>query len=154
VKNASTGQGRYFSCREGIDIHEVLRATKALPFFYGRKVNIGGELFLDSAFTITKEHGVSKAMELGATHILVLEINPRNRTRLQNLTHKIISRFSGNKPNSAHQSHEVTILRLGPDTNPAPPVTRNPDLLTAAYEKGYEDVRNHSGLRAFLEPFV
>jgi predicted patatin/cPLA2 family phospholipase len=154
VKSADTGQGRYFSCRDGIDIHEVLRATKALPFFYGRKVNIGGELFLDSAFTITKEHGVSKALELGATHVLVLEIHPRNRTRFQSLTNKIISRLSGSKPNHAHQPHGVNILRLGPDKNPAPPVTRNANLLTAAYNKGYEDVRNHRELRTFLEPFI
>lgn len=154
VKSARTGQGRYFSCREGIDIHEVLRATKALPFFYGRKVNIGGELFLDSAFTVTKEHGISKALELGATHILVLENNARHRTRFQSLTNQIISRFNASKPNHTPTNHEVSILRLGPDKNPAPPVTRNSDLLTAAFNKGYEDVRNHANLQEFIEPFI
>ena len=154
VKNAATRQGRYFSCREGIDIHEILRATKALPFFYGRKVNIGGELYLDSAFTITKEHGVSKAIELGATHVLVLEIHPRRRTLLQTLASRIVSRFGAGTPEHAHHDRAVSILRLGPDSNPAPPVTRNPELLTAAYEKGYEDVRSHAELREFLAPFV
>jgi predicted patatin/cPLA2 family phospholipase len=154
VKNTTTGKGRYISCREKIDIHEVLRATKALQFFYARKVNIGGEFFVDPAFVITKEHGVSKALELGATHILVIEINARNKTRFQSLTGKIISHLSGKKPNHVGDTQGVKILRLGPDKNPAPPVTRNPTLLAAAYDKGYADVRDHAELRLFLEPFT
>ncbi len=152
VKNAATGKGRYISCREQLDIHEVLRAAKALPFFYGRKVKIGDEFFTDSAFIITKEHGVSKALELGATHILVLEINSRNHTGFQSLAGKIVSHLGGKKPK--HDSHGVKILRLGPDKNPAPPVTRNPRLLKASFDKGYGDVRDNAELRAFLEPFV
>lgn len=154
VKSAKTGKGRYFSCREGIDIHEILRATKALPFFYGRTVNIGGELYLDSAFTITKEHGISKAIELGATHILVLEIHSRKPGRLRSLSNRIISRFSNPTSHHPHQDSGAKILRLGPDKNPAPPVTRNPEILSAAYHKGYEDVRVHETLGDFLKPFV
>ncbi|MES2982335.1 MAG: patatin-like phospholipase family protein [Verrucomicrobiota bacterium] len=154
VKNSTTGKGRFISCREEADIHEVLRATKALPFFYARKVNIGGELFVDSAFTITKEHGVSKALELGATHILVLEINARNKTHFQSLTGKMVSYLRGNKHNHDRDAHDVKILRLGPDKNPAPPVTRNAALLSAAFDKGYADVRDHAELRTFLEPFL
>ncbi len=152
VRNITTGKGRYISCREQLDIHEVLRAAKALPFLYARKVKIGDELFADSAFTITKEHSVSKALELGATHILVLEINSRNNTRFESLGGKIVSRLSGEKPN--HDSHGAKILRLGPDKNPASPVTRNPRLLAAAFEKGYKDVRDSAELRTFLEPFI
>jgi predicted patatin/cPLA2 family phospholipase len=154
VKNVSTGKARYISCREEVNIHEVLRATKALPIFYAKKVNINGQLFADSAFIITKEHSISKALELGATHILVLEINSRINSRFQSLTGKIVSRLRGNKPNHGSISNGVKIFRIGPDKNPAPAVTRNPKLLTAAFDKGYNDVRDNEELRAFLQPFM
>lgn len=154
VKHAATGMGRYISCREELDILEVLRATKALPIFYGRKVNIGGELYTDSAFTITKEHGVAKAVGLGATHILVIEIHSRESTRLGSLAGKIVSRLTGNPPGPNPQPDGVKILRIGPDRNPAPAVTRNPRLLAAAFDKGYADVRDSAELHAFLQPFL
>ena len=145
VKNAATGMGHYISCRDKLEIHEVLRATKALPFFYGRKIRLGDEAYVDSALVITKEHGVSKAIELGATHILVLEINSRK---------KITSMLSLKNINHHVASNEVNILRLGPDKNPAPPVSRNASRLSAAFDKGYTDVRDHMELRDFLKSFV
>ncbi len=154
VKNVTSGKGRYISCREELNIHEVLRATKALPIFYGKKVKISGELFADSAFIITKEHGVAKAIELGATHILVIEIHSRNKTHFQAFTQKVVSKLGEQKTNQIKESHGVKIFRLGPDRNPAPAVTRNPKLLTAAFDKGYNDVRDNTELMAFLEPFV
>ncbi len=154
VKNVTTGKGRYISCREKLNIHEVLRATKALPIFYAKKVCISGEYFADSAFIITKEHGVAKAIELGATHVLVLEINSRKNTRFQSGFKKIVSRLSVKKTNHNPEPHGVKIFRLGPDKNPAPAVTRNPKLLMAAFDKGYNNVRDNAELRAFLEPFI
>jgi hypothetical protein len=117
-------------------------------------VNIGGELLSDSAFVITKEHGVAKAVELGATHVLVLEINSRNGNRFQPLAKKIASRLMGGKKHHGPSPHGVEILRIGPDKNPALPFTRNPEKLAAAFHKGYVDVRDSRELRAFLEPFV
>ncbi|MFM2198795.1 MAG: hypothetical protein RLZZ505_2227 [Verrucomicrobiota bacterium] len=154
VKNLADGKGRYISCRDQASIHEVLRATKALPIFYARKVNINGELFADSAFVITKEHSVSKALELGATHILVLEINPRKTTRFQSLAGKIVSHLRSKRPNHDSPPDGVSIFRIGPDKNPAPAVTRNARLLTAAFDKGYQDVRDNADLRVFLQPFI
>ena len=154
VKNAKTGKGHYISCRDKLEIHEVLRATKALPFFYGRKVRIGDEVYVDSALVITKEHGISKAIELGATHILVLEINSRKKNLLQSLAEKITSMLNGKNMNHHAYSGEVKILRIGPDQNPAPPVTRNASRLSAAFDKGYTDVRDHAELRDFLKLFI
>jgi predicted patatin/cPLA2 family phospholipase len=152
VKNALTGKGRYLSCRDGHDVHEVLRATKALPFFYARRVHIDGEAYIDSAFTITKEHGIAKALSLGATHVLVLEIHSRKKTRLRSLIGKCLAPLNRDTPSQEVQG--VCIFRLGPDQNPAPPVTRNPRLLSAAFHKGYEDVLHNKELEVFLRPFV
>lgn len=154
VKNAKTGKGHYISCRDKLEIHEALRATKALPFFYGRKVRIGDEVYVDSALVITKEHGVSKAIELGATHILVLEINSRKKNLLQSLAEKITSMLSAKSSRYDANLSEMKILRLGPDKNPAPPVTRNASRLRAAFDKGYNDVRDHMELSDFLKPFI
>jgi predicted patatin/cPLA2 family phospholipase len=154
VKNATTGKGRYISCREELNIHDVLRATKALPIFYGRKVTINGESYVDSAFMITKEHGVLKALELGATHILVIEIHSRKQIGLKAIAGKIATHISGNKPEPPTNLNDVKILRIGPDLNPAPAVTRNPKLLYASFNKGYNDVIDNAEIRDFLAPFI
>jgi predicted patatin/cPLA2 family phospholipase len=137
ARNAATGKGRYFSCREGQDIHELLRATKALPFFYGRKVELDDGFYLDAAFRITKEHSIRKAIELGATHIIVIQVNNRIPAASPEMTN----------PN-------LEIIRVGPDKNPAYPISKDPALITASYQKGYLDVRDSEKLRGFLEPFL
>ena len=154
VKNARSGKGHYISCRDHLEIHEVLRATKALPFFYGRKVRVGDEVYVDSALAITKEHGISKSIELGASHILVLEINSREKSPLQSLIQNITSMLSAKISQQDANLSEVKILRIGPDHNPAPPVTRNAKRLSAAFDKGYNDVRDHPELCDFLKPFI
>ena len=152
VKNAVTGKGTYLSCRDGHDVHEVLRATKALPFFYARKVLIDGDAYVDSAFTITKEHGIEKAVSLGASHVLVLEIHSRKKSRVRSFVGKCLAPLVRDTP--IREIQGVLILRLGPDKNPAPPVTRNSRLLSAAFHQGYEDVLHNKELTDFLKPFV
>lgn len=154
IKNATTGQGRYLSCEEELDVYEALRATKALPFFYGRKVTIDGEPYVDSAFNLTKEDGVIFAAQQGATHILLIETNNQTKSSFMTLISKLFSKFSSGKRKRHDDGRfDIQIIRMGPDKNPAPPLTRNPALLSAAYLKGYEDMRDHSQMKQFLSSF-
>ncbi|MES2995360.1 MAG: patatin-like phospholipase family protein [Verrucomicrobiota bacterium] len=152
VKNMRTGEGRYISCQDGLDVYEVLRATKALPIFYGRKVLIGDDHYVDSAFKLTKEDSVAKAIELGATHVVVIEINGHKESRLFAGGRKLLNHLSRKSAPAAH-SGDTRIIRIRPDTNPASPITRATARLGKAYEKGYHDVKNSAELRDFLAPF-
>lgn len=46
--NAITGKVEYFSNHNNVDIFEVMRASKAMPFFFGETVQINNQYFIDS----------------------------------------------------------------------------------------------------------
>lgn len=152
VKNASTGEGRFISRDDGLDLYEVLRATKALPVFYGKKVPLDGAPYVDSAFRLTKEDSVTKAIGLGATHILVIEINGRRENPILTGGRKILTTVSRKK--TVEHPPEANIFRVRPHVNPATPLTRDSATLATAYDLGYADVKADAALRSFLAPFI
>jgi len=69
--NVNTGNIKYFT-KGHADIFEVLRATKALPILYNKEVTIQGSTYCDSRISSSAELDIEKAVELNATHILVI----------------------------------------------------------------------------------
>lgn len=69
-----TGKARYFSNRESGDFFEVLRAAMAIQIFYGRTVELAGNFYVDGA--LAAPIGIAKALEAGATHIIVISTRP------------------------------------------------------------------------------
>ena len=72
VTDAITGMGRFISAKDGEDIFEVLRATKAMPFVYGKKVLLSGRQYIDGCLAVSFEDEVNKAIESGATHVIAI----------------------------------------------------------------------------------
>lgn len=70
--NAHSGKVEYFSQKDGIDIFELMRASKAMPFFYGRSVDINWSLYHDGSNSSAVELHIQKALDLGADKIVVL----------------------------------------------------------------------------------
>jgi len=71
--NSQTGKVEYFSNRhEDLDIFEVLRASKAIPLVYGKKIKLNGAEYHDFRFSSDGIHSASKAIELGAEKILLV----------------------------------------------------------------------------------
>ncbi len=74
--NSKTGKIKYFSNKEKkSNILEALRASKAIPIVYGRTVKIGNSNYCDSVISGHPGLSILKAIELGATKILVVENN-------------------------------------------------------------------------------
>lgn len=71
--HAITGEVRYFSNRDKVDHFEVLRAAKAVPIAYGRRVYIGDEPYLDSELGSSLSMNVKKAVSTGADLVIVLD---------------------------------------------------------------------------------
>jgi len=69
-----TGRARYFSNREDADPFEVLRAAMAIQIFYGRRVELAGNFYIDGA--LAAPIGIAKAVEAGATHIIIISTRP------------------------------------------------------------------------------
>jgi len=72
VTNANTGLVEYIR-PDSSNIYELIRATKAMPVFYGKNVSINGNDYVDSINSSLDELKVKKAEELGATDILVVK---------------------------------------------------------------------------------
>ncbi len=134
VTNTRTGEGRYVACSEEVDLFELLRATKALPFFYGRKVMIDGDPHMDSGFKITKEDGVRKAKELGATHVLVIQIDGKVESPVLTQVRSLLMRCIGKDKKALPHDHEDGVFRVQPERNPASPLTRDKKKLIEAFE--------------------
>ncbi len=137
ARNPATKEVRYFSNGDVADILQVLRAAKAIPFFFGRKVLLQGEYYIDGAVGVSFLETIHKAQALGATKIIAIDCRPHAHTQQQfeHLTQTLGGRF----------------VLLQNTHSPAGLVTRNATKLHATFQKGYQDVREH---KAALESLV
>ncbi|GAB6903637.1 patatin-like phospholipase family protein [Kineosporia succinea] len=70
LTDAETGEAFVVSNREADDLHEVLRATAALPALYNKRIPLGGRRYIDGG--IVAPVPVDQALEAGATQALVV----------------------------------------------------------------------------------
>jgi predicted patatin/cPLA2 family phospholipase len=85
VTEVHSGITRYVGKEDRTDMFEVVRASCAVPFFYGKKVPLPWGTFIDGEIGPTTLDHVTKAMQLGARNILVVS-NMTPRTRAGDLT--------------------------------------------------------------------
>lgn len=73
--NRVTGAIEYFSNRDGTDVFEAMRATKAMPiaFRYDPRVMIAGWPYCDSSLSSRPTTHLRKAVSLGATKIVMVD---------------------------------------------------------------------------------
>jgi len=89
VTNYRTGEERYFSNHDDVDFFEVLRATKAAEISYGRPVEIAGQEYVDGALSVPI--GITKAIDAGATDIIVISPNPKGFIRSRSILERTIT---------------------------------------------------------------
>jgi hypothetical protein len=71
-----TGGINYFSSKEAdLDWFEVLRAAKALPVVYGKRIKIRNQHYFDTPYSSSWDVHVEKAKSLGATDLIILDLN-------------------------------------------------------------------------------
>ena len=71
VTDAVTAEPRYLTAgAEGHDIHEVMRATSAIPIVYNRTIRLGREGFVDGG--VSDAIPLAHALELGCTDVVVV----------------------------------------------------------------------------------
>lgn len=67
-----SGEIQYASAADTIDPFEILRASEALPFYYGKRVSLLGHTYIDGELGPTLQDHIRKACQLGATRILFI----------------------------------------------------------------------------------
>ena len=82
--HAKTGQIHYFSNKGHVNIFEAMRASMAIPIAF--KINphviIDGQPYCDSMATTHPNSHIAKAVELGATKILVIDVLKKKQSGL------------------------------------------------------------------------
>jgi predicted patatin/cPLA2 family phospholipase len=100
--NFQTGKARYFSNRESADFFEVLRAAMAIQIFYGRTVELAGNFYVDGA--LAAPIGIARALEAGATHIIVISTRPAGFRRSLSPVERLMTQlFTANWPQNLKQ---------------------------------------------------
>ncbi len=91
VTNYHTGEAQYFSNQDKTDFFEVLRAAMAIQFFYGKSVEISGQRYVDGALSVPL--GFTKALEAGATDIIVISTRPVGFKRSHSVSERLMTQL-------------------------------------------------------------
>ena len=78
VTDEKTLQTRYISNHENLDWYEVMRASMAIPFVYGKKILLGGRRYFDGDISASFEESIAFAQKRGATTIYVCDTRSKD----------------------------------------------------------------------------
>lgn len=81
---------RLISKEDDADIYEVLRASKSIPFFYGKDISVLGRTYVDGGVAIVVNDMIQYAREHGAQRILIIN----NRTQLTMLKRFVLLAYA------------------------------------------------------------
>ncbi len=151
VTNFNTGRSRYITSRDAVDIFEALRASKALPVFFGKRVSLSGKKYFDGELGPTSDDHIAYARSRGAERIVLIEHQPTHSIKTL-LSIELIglsvpprtrtSLLRDQLSPARRMDPALSILRIRPKT-PVGLLTRNPELLQRAFELGVEDALAH-----------
>ena len=170
VTNYRTGEAKYFSKHDDVDFFEVLRATKAAEISYGKPVEIAGQEYVDGA--LSAPIGIKKAIDTGATDIIVISPNPKGFMRSRSVLERIVTGFFArgfpeglrqaieNHPKTYNaildiikkekEINERNIVFIQPDSKIAASTLDNSRAnLSRSIQQGYADACRHGELNAF-----
>lgn len=155
--NYATGKVRYFSNREDLDIFECLRASKAMPLVYGKKVLIEDQLYFDGALAGSVWANTLEAIRRGAKKIIVLnnDIRTKNwQTRDKLLASTLPKSVALSMQSAANNPQNirypgVQIVHITPSRNLSVKLlTNNSQKIKGAIDIGYEDVINNIEIKS------
>jgi predicted patatin/cPLA2 family phospholipase len=144
----ATGQVRFVSKRDNADLFELLRASKAIPFFYGKSVPLFGSRYMDGAVGTTTRDMCEFALLQGARRILIID----NRTELgfakrlcmfayaylstKHIRESMLHRLRGDRDSFSREMDECLVVR--PQLRMLV-INNSPMKVRAAFERGAAD---------------
>jgi predicted patatin/cPLA2 family phospholipase len=155
ITDFDTGKTLYISKRDSIDPFETLRAAKAIPILFGKKILLAPHRYIDGELGPILQDHVEKALSLGATKIVVLN-HTEQWTRLNSLPIRLYAYLCERGMQdaimrdistdvTAYHSSAAQVILLSPTNLPCGTVTHNPQKLEAAFLKGAEDAERLAG---------
>ncbi len=148
--NAKTGKTQYW--RSGlVDPFELLRAAKAIPYLYGKKITLKGRRYIDGEIGPTLSDHIREARRRGATSIVVVD-DHRHAGRLVQYALHLYGLFSspGLRRAISHDLASLTpcqeagaTLCVTADRLPAHVTTRNKEKLQLSFGAGISDAMRY-----------
>lgn len=171
VTNSKTGKLKSFSNKDGENIFELMRATKAIPFVYGKEIEIRKEKYIDTYISsLGINFKIQRAIQEGAKNILVLShlnidenyhalFNGKFNENLFNLWLDFKgSRFKRNYQNQwkldqqRHIYGGANIFKITPETKVKTGMLDNNNRrMKNSIFQGYIETRENEGLKEFLK---
>ncbi len=78
VTDYDTLETRYISSSEGFDWYDVMRASMAIPFVYGKQVTLSGHRYFDGDVSSSLEQSITFAIGKGATTVYVCDTRSKD----------------------------------------------------------------------------
>lgn len=149
ISDFDTGRTRYVSAADSLDPFEVLRATTALPFFFGKKVSIAAKRYVDGELGPVLQDHVTHVLRQGAKRILIV-----NHTSPWTAVSRAI--FKGYAAHAPHGMHDAItrdistdvfamkatgahVIAVVPRNLPAGNLTRDKKKLQKTFDQGVQN---------------
>ncbi|MDO8552256.1 MAG: patatin-like phospholipase family protein [bacterium] len=149
IEDFDTGQTRYVSVKDALDPFEVLRATTALPIFFGQKVPIAGKRYLDGEFGPILQDHVTQALRQGVKKILVIN----HTSPWTAVSRAVIRGYAAHVPHGMRDAiiRDIStnvfqmkapgthVIAVAPQNLPAGTLTRDQKKLQKTFDQGVAD---------------
>lgn len=161
LASLDTGSLVYMSNKDGKDLFEMLRATKAMPLIYGKPVFLDGIPFADGQVIASLSEHVEKAVAEGAEKIVIVDNTPPIAgTKLIFFLYALLSpaplrtsmkaKIKGLRTQLA--SRGIELLRITPSHSPVDTLGRSATRLRNTFEMGFQEAMTNARLREILSP--
>lgn len=160
VTDAKTGKTVYINNKSPFDPYEVMRAAKAVPIVYGKKVRLGLKKFIDGGISDNIADMAKNVLATGVTTLITLNNEPAERAKI---VHAVLGLNARRYPKGLRDAllHDLSVPQgLCPAggsaraicITPSKPLMKNmlgnsKKDLTFAFELGYSDVVGNPALR-------
>lgn len=144
-----TWKVEYFSAKAWCDVFELMRATKAIPIIYWKKVRVGSRYYHDGSNSSGVELHIQKAFSLWAQRIIVIHSNTIFPLRLLKLwlffksrTFKnwFLQEYCERKQLQKTFRNDKRIISISPKNMHLSVIDNNAGNLKKAFEVWYEQV--------------
>lgn len=149
LSDFATGKTLYASAKSGLDPFEMLRAAKAIPFLFGKRIPLHRERYIDGELGPILQDHVDKAVESGARNIVIVN-HTYQWTLTRSLPMRLYSILVAQGMHDAVQrdvSTDVTayhaagarVILLNPTNLPCGSTTTKKNKLKATFDRGVAD---------------
>ncbi len=157
------GRVQWFTNGAEDNIFEILRASKAIPIAYNKKVTINQVQYIDGYIGATFEGSIQKAESAGADIIIAIN-NSVPRFWVRTISLKIYGFFNPTVQNTidyylntlqkknfyTRPETQLIVLRPGTQMPITHPLQNDRATLHAQFERGYADAINNAKLRSLF----